>query len=73
MTTNLLMYRVYRMGKKTKNVSAIKLSKITQNPNSAWDKAFQRGDTMLEPSGIGEDTTYREELGISFFALTNRQ
>lgn len=57
---------------KTKNVSAIKLSKITQNPNSAWDKAFQRGDTALGPSDIGEDTTYQEDLGISSFALTNR-
>lgn len=58
---------------KTKNVSAIKLSKITQNPNSAWDKAFQRGDTVLNPSDIGEDTTYQEDLGISSFTLTNRQ
>lgn len=61
-----------RVWNKTKNMSAVELSEITHKPGSAWDKAFQRGDTALNPSDIGEDTTYQEDLGISSFALTNR-
>ena len=61
-----------RVWDKTKSMSAVELSEITHKPGSAWDKAFQRGDTALNPSDIGEDTTYQEDLGISSFALTNR-
>lgn len=48
----------------TKHLPATTLAEYTQHPGSAWDRAFQRGDLVLDPDDIAADTTYRRCLGL---------
>lgn len=49
----------------TRDKSAVWLSELTHMENSAWDKAFQRDELVLDWDNVKEDDTYRENLGIT--------
>lgn len=49
----------------TKHLGAIALSEITHLENSAWDKAYQRGEAYLTHDDITNDTTYRTKLNMA--------
>ncbi|MDD7586176.1 MAG: DUF4065 domain-containing protein [Mycobacteriaceae bacterium] len=53
-----------RVWDKTKDMGAVKLSEITHLQNSAWDKAFQDDEPVLNPADIATDNTYRVPLGL---------
>lgn len=53
-----------RVWDKTKDMGAVKLSEITHLQNSAWDKAFQDDEPVLDPADIATDNTYRVPLGL---------
>lgn len=53
-----------RVWDKTKHKGAVELSEITHMPNSAWDKAFQADNSILNHVDIAEDMTYRVPLGL---------
>lgn len=53
-----------RVWDKTKNIGAVKLSEITHMQDSAWDKAFQDDEPVLNPADIATDSTYRVPLGL---------
>lgn len=53
-----------RVWDKTKTMGAVKLSEITHATDSAWDKAFQKNEPVLDPSDIASDHTYRVPLGL---------
>lgn len=53
-----------RVWHKTKNMTAVALSEITHRQDSAWDKAFQDDEPMLNPADIATDKTYRAPLGL---------
>lgn len=53
-----------RVWDKTKDIGAVKLSEITHLQNSAWDKAFQDDEPVLDPADIATDNTYRVPLGL---------
>lgn len=48
----------------TKNRSAVNLSAITHEKDSAWDFAFQAGREYLDDGEVGSDTSYDEPLGL---------
>ena len=51
-----------RVWDKTKDMGAVELSEITHLQNSAWDKAFQDDQPVLDPADIATDNTYRVPL-----------
>ncbi|MFW9095190.1 Panacea domain-containing protein [Corynebacterium striatum] len=53
-----------RVWDKTKDMGAVELSEITHLQNSAWDKAFQGDEPVLNPADIATDNTYRVPLGL---------
>lgn len=53
-----------RVWDKAKNIGAVKLSEITHLQDSAWDKAFQDDEPVLNPADIATDSTYRVPLGL---------
>lgn len=53
-----------RIWDKAKNKSAVELSEITHTVGSAWDRAYQKGYPVLNPTDIEQDTTYREALEL---------
>lgn len=53
-----------RVWDKAKDIGAVKLSEITHLQDSAWDKAYQGDEPVLNPADIAADNTYRVPLGL---------
>lgn len=53
-----------RVWDKAKHMGAVELSEITHSRDSAWDKAFQNDEPVLNLDDIAADTTYRVPLGL---------
>lgn len=53
-----------RVWNRAKHVNAVKLSEITHNEGSAWDKAYQADNPFIAIEDIGEDKTYYSDLGF---------
>lgn len=59
-----LKYAVERVWAKAKKMSAKKLSEITHLDDSAWDRAFQNGNPILDFNDVAADVSYKTSLGI---------
>lgn len=59
-----LKHAIERVWDKARKMSAKKLSEITHLDDSAWDKAFQKGNPILDFNDITEDVSYRTSLGL---------
>lgn len=62
---DVLRHTLEQVWAATKYKNAVQLSELTHVEGSAWDRAFQENEPVLDDDDVAADQTYREQLRLA--------